>query len=177
MVDKSPQQEEIKAVEYPHHGHHNGADVAVCAELIRQRNVEREYEGERRPYHGAEDGPRQLPPVFESPRRHPLVQQAEHQRQQREYHEEPQVLRQRKQKVQRVVRRHGVFNEVEYLASVDHDEKAQKKYDDIIQNCKSDSGDDASGEAAAARRDDGNVGRGRVLGRRGDVEEVIITNY
>ena len=50
--------------------------------------------------------------------------------------------------------------------------KNQKKYDDIIQNCKSDSGDDASGEAAAARRDDGNVGRGRVLGRRGGSDEL-----
>ena len=54
-------------------------------------------------------------------------------------------------------------------------ERNKCKYEDILNNCKSDHSDDGSGENAASGGDDGLVGgRGRVLGRRGDVEEEII---
>ena len=129
MVYVPAQQQEVEAVVEPYHGHDDRAYDAVSAEAVADGDVDREDHRKHRPAHGAEDSARPLCLVPQPARRHAPVGEREHQRQDGYHDHVAQIAHCAEQLVQRAAVREGVIEQLQYLAAVDHDEKAQKQHE------------------------------------------------
>ena len=120
-------EQEIKAVEQPHHGHHDGADEAVGAEAVGERDVEGEDVRKRHPGHGGKERARELLGIAHLLCRHPLVEDGKHHRQHRQYDDEAQVD-DAEHHLEEAVGGHVADDQVLHLLAVDEHHQRQQQH-------------------------------------------------